>query len=40
VTFEADRARPAESVRALLAFLDSHAAELSIDRARVAAWSC
>ncbi len=40
VTFEADRSRPAESVRALFEFLAAHAGELSLDRTRVAAWSC
>ncbi|HSB63887.1 MAG TPA: hypothetical protein VLJ18_06955 [Thermoanaerobaculia bacterium] len=40
VTFEADRAKPAESVRALFAYLTAHAAELSLDGTRVAAWAC
>ncbi len=40
VTFEADRVQPAESVRALFAYLAAHAGELSLDRTRLAAWSC
>jgi dienelactone hydrolase len=40
VTFEADRVKPAESVRALFAYLVAHAGELSLDGTRVAAWSC
>jgi dienelactone hydrolase len=40
VTFEADRAKPAESVHALFVYLAAHAGELSLDGSRVAAWSC
>jgi dienelactone hydrolase len=40
VTFEADRVEPAESVRAAFAYLASHAGELSLEKTRVAAWSC
>ena len=40
ITAESDPARPADSVRALFAYLAKNGAALKIDSSRIAAWAC